>query len=285
MRQRIAFINPAGTSRYDAQMEATLAPVAASSTDLSVLHLEGVPEDIAFYLPKHIIELRLFELIPRLEEEGYDAVVVGCCFDPGVRVAREFANIPVVGPLEASIAYATYFGRDFSIVTDSPKTAAWISDLVAVYGSTLCRGVHSIEWAVPDMLSHVAEVAEATAQTVDRVLELDGSEVAIVGCTTVAACIEQETQRTGAYADLPYLNPATLALKMAESLAQLGQQGRYRPSRRGLYARHEDAAEAEAKEVRTRFKLVDIKESPRENAASAAPAATAEAPAIWKGGD
>jgi allantoin racemase len=263
MRQQIAFINPSGTGRYDAQMEAVLAPAAAEGTDLSVLHLAGAPEDIAFYLPKHLIELRLFELIPRLEEQGYDAIVVGCCFDPGVRVAREFARVPVVGPLEASIACAGYFGRDFSIVTDSPKTAAWISDLVAIYGTTLCRGIHSIEWAVPDMLDHVAEVAAVTAQAVEQALERDGSEVAIVGCTTVAACLDQETQRTGAYAGLPYLNPAVLALKMAESLAQLGQQGRYQPSRRGLYARHEDTAEAEAKEVRTRYRLVDLKESPR----------------------
>ncbi len=261
MWQRIAFINPAGTGQYDTQMAATLRPVAAPATDLTVLHLAGAPADIAFYLPKHLIELRLFELIPRLEEQGYDSVVIGCCFDPGVRVAREFARIPVVGPLEASISYASYFGRDFSIVTDSPKTAAWIADLTAIYGTTLCRGIHSIEGAVPDMLDHAAQTAQATAQAVERALDRDGSEVAIVGCTIMAACLELETQRTGAYADLPYLNPSTLALKMAESLAQLGQQGRYRPSRRGLYARHEDTSEAEAKEVRTRFKLVDLKES------------------------
>jgi allantoin racemase len=260
MRQKIAFINPAATSRYDAQMAATLAPAVAPATDLAILHLDGVPADVAFYLPKHLIEVRLFELIPQLEGAGYDAVVIGCCFDPGVRIAREFARIPVVGPLEASIAFATYFGRDFSIVTDSPKTAAWIADLVAIYGTTLCRGIHSIDWPVPDMADHQAEVAEATAQTVERVLDLDGSEVAIVGCTTVAACLECQTQLTGAYADLPYLNPATLALKMAESLAQLSQQGRYRPSRRGLYARHEDTDAAEAEEVRTRYRLVDIKD-------------------------
>jgi allantoin racemase len=113
------------------------------------------------------------------------------------------------------------------------------------------------------MLDHVAEVAAVTAQAVEQALERDGSEIAIVGCTTVAACLDQETRRTGAYAGLPYLNPSILALKMAESLAQLGQQGRYQPSRRGLYGRHEDTAEAEAKEVRTRYKLVDLKESPR----------------------
>jgi allantoin racemase len=218
-----------------------------------------VPGDIAFYLPKHIIELRLFELIPRLEEQGYDAVVIGCCFDPGVRVAREFARIPVVGPTEASVGYVTCFGRDFSVVTDSPKTGAWIADLIAIYGTTLCRGIHSIEWAVPDMLDNAPQVAEAAAETIERALDQDRSEVAIVGCTTVAACLDQETQRTGGYAGLPYLNPAILALKMAESLAQLSQQGRYRPSRRGLYSRHEDAAEAEAKEVRSRYKLTDLK--------------------------
>ena len=89
MTIRLAFINPVGTGIYDAQMQRTLVPFARPDTVVDVLHFEGVPEDIAYYLPKHIIELGLLELAPVLEAAGYDAIIVGCCFDPGVRVARD----------------------------------------------------------------------------------------------------------------------------------------------------------------------------------------------------
>jgi allantoin racemase len=39
--------------------------------------------------------------------------------DPGVRVAREVVDIPVIGPMEAAVNVASYFGHDYSIVTDA----------------------------------------------------------------------------------------------------------------------------------------------------------------------
>ena len=122
--RRIAFINPFGTAAFDEIIEDTLVPYAGTGTTVDVIHLEGVPENIDYYYPKHLMELAIFRAVRRLEEQGYDAVVVGCCYDPGVKVARELVDIPVVGPLEAAMNHASYFGHRFTVITDHRKARA-----------------------------------------------------------------------------------------------------------------------------------------------------------------
>jgi Asp/Glu/hydantoin racemase len=192
-----------------------------------------------------------------LQEAGYDAVIVGCCFDPGVRLAREVVDIPVIGPMEASVNAAGYFGHRYSIVTDDRKTAAWIADLVRLYGSTTCRGIRAIDWHVPDMLADPGGVARAATDTFERAMAEDGSDVVLVGCTTIAACIEEAVADDDSYLSTPFVNPSTAALHAAEGLARLARQGRYRLSRRGFYRRHEATNPAEAEEVRRRYHLAD----------------------------
>src|SRR5207247_4412784 len=109
VERRIAFINPFGTPAYDAIIEETLVPYAASGTAMDVIHLEGVPANIDYYYPMHLMQMAIFDEVRLLEARGYDAVIVGCCYDPGVRVARELVDIPVVGPLEAALNHVSYF--------------------------------------------------------------------------------------------------------------------------------------------------------------------------------
>jgi len=46
------------------------------------------------------------------EANGYEAVVVSCIMDPGVKAAKEAVDIPVVGPKEACINIATILGKN-----------------------------------------------------------------------------------------------------------------------------------------------------------------------------
>ena len=129
--RRIAFINPFGTAAFDAIIEETLVPYAGARHARSTSSTSrACPANIDYYYPKHLMELAIFDEVRRLEERGYDAVVVGCCYDPGVRVARELVDIPVVGPLEAAMNHASYFGHSFTVVTDHAKARPWLEDLV-----------------------------------------------------------------------------------------------------------------------------------------------------------
>lgn len=266
MPRRIAFINPFGTEAYDELLRETLGVQAGEGTQLDIGHLPNMPANIDYYYPKHLMELAVFDEVRRLEAEGFDAVIVGCCYDPGVRVARELVDIPVVGPLEASMNHASYFGHSFSVLTDHRKAVPWLEDLVRLHGAGNCRGVSCIDWFVTDMIDDPAAVADEAATTARGLLERERSEVVILGCTIIAGCLELGILRSGRHADVPILNPNLLALKAAESLADLHQRGRYTISRRGFYQRHEQHDPKEAAEVRRRFRLVDLD---RNDAASA----------------
>ena len=179
--RRIAFINPFGTAAYDAIIEETLIPYASGGTAVDVIHLEGVPANIDYYYPKHLMELAIFDKVRELEDLGYDAVVVGCCYDPGVRVARELVDIPVVGPLEAAMNHASYFGHSFTVVTDHQKARPWLEDLVRIHGAGNCRGVRTIDWYVTDMIEDTTAVANDAAAACLVALKEDQAEVVILG--------------------------------------------------------------------------------------------------------
>jgi allantoin racemase len=255
--RRIAFINPFGTAVFDGIIRETLAPYAARGTELEIIHLEGVPENIDYFYPKHLMELAIFDSVRRLEAEGFDAVVVGCCYDPGVRVARELVDIPVVGPLEAAMNHASYFGHRFTVITDHRKARPYLEDLVRLHGTTNCRSVRAIDWYVTDMIKDTSAVADDAAAACLAALREDESEVVILGCTIIGGCLEREIMVTGRHRELPILNPNLLALKAAETLADLHRAGKYSISRAGYYQRHEQHDPAEAEEVRRRWRLLD----------------------------
>jgi allantoin racemase len=256
--RRIAFINPFGTADFDAIIEETLVPYAGAGTQVDVIHLDGVPANIDYYYPKHLMEVAIFRAVRRLEAESYDAVVVGCCYDPGVKVARELVDIPVVGPLEAAMNHASYFGHRFTVITDHRKAVPWLEDLVRLHGTTNCRAVRAIDWYITDMIRDPTAVADHAAARSLKALDEDGSEVIILGCTIIAGCLEREIMRTGRHRELPILNPNLLALKAAETLADLHRAGKYAISRAGQYQRHEQHDAAEAADVWRRWKLVDV---------------------------
>lgn len=254
MGRKIDFVNPFGTDRYDAIIRETLAPYAAHGTELVVSHLDGCPENIDYYYYKHLAENAVYERVLEAEANGFDAVVVGCCYDPGVLVARELVDIPVVGPLEAALHLAPYYGHTFSVVTDHYKAVPWIRDMVRLYGGEAkCRSVGCIDWWVTEMVERPERVAADAAAAARATIERDGAEAVILACTIIGACLEREALRHGSYGDVPIINPNIAALKAAETLAELRARGRYAPSRVGFHAKPQDHDRAEFEAVRRRF--------------------------------
>lgn len=248
---RICFCNPFGTDQFDELVLDTLTPYLREGTTVESVHIDNCPRNIDYYLPKHLVETELFKLILEAEEDGFDAFVIGCCYDPGLTVAREITSMPVVGPLEASCANVRPFGQRFSVVTDHRKAVPELEDLVRKYGVwPNCRSVRAIDWYVDDMVKDPASVARDAAAKCAAVMEEDDAEAIVLGCTIIAACYEKaQLEGLADIPALPIVNPNVMAVKQAELFADLAKVGQYRISRKGYYQQHAQHDADEARDV------------------------------------
>lgn len=240
---KIKFINPFGTSSYDTLIFDTMKHYAKPDTELVVEHIETGPKNIDYYWPKHLMETEIYEAVIKTEKEGFDAVIIGCAYDPGVRVSRELVDIPVIGPLEATLQMASYYGHTTTVITDHRKAAPYIQDQIRLYGynSSFCKKVDVIDWYVEDMIKSPLDTAKDAFELGKKYLKKHNAESVIVACTIISASLEYAIlQGEKEYLEIPMLNPNTMALKMAESMAHLYQLNRYQINRTGYYSRLED---------------------------------------------
>lgn len=258
MSRRILFINPFGTTAYDALIHETLSHYTMDGTVLDVAHLEGCPADMDYFYPKHFVENALFEAVMKAEEDGYDAVISGCCYDPGVRVARELTDMPVIGPMEASIQLLQSFARNAVIVTDHHKACTLMKDNVKLYGATdLILGYDVIDWYVRDMINDTGAVAQDVIEVTRRAVEKTGAEAVILNCTIIAASYQKYLMQGGTPAEVPVLNPNLMALMMAETCAHMRSRQALSISRAGFYGQpHDDHYRRTSVETRRGFNAV-----------------------------
>lgn len=241
MARKINFINPFGTTAYDGLIKETLLHYAMDGTEVDVTHLEGCPVDMDYFYPKHIVEAALFEAVRRSEEQGYHAVISGCCYDPGVLTARELVSLPVIGPMHASIQMLGYFGRTAVIVTDHFKAGTLMRDNLRLYGATdYILGLDVIDWYVRDMIKDTEAVAQDVIEVSRKAVERTGAECVILNCTIIAAAYQRYLMKGGKPSEVPILNPNLMALMMAEPLGHLYQKGAYQISRLGYYGQPKD---------------------------------------------
>jgi allantoin racemase len=57
--------------------------------------------------------------VAQAEQEGYDAVIMHCCSDPGLAEARKRVRIPVIGPGEATLRTGVIVGRSIGMTVPS----------------------------------------------------------------------------------------------------------------------------------------------------------------------
>lgn len=110
----------------------------------------------------------------RAEREGYDAVLVGNIFEPGLYELREQLNIPVIGLCEASVHMACLMGASFSVVNVNPKFKPRVIENVARCG-------------LAGRLASLEHMRVERRELLDRAFEEDDARDEVVRQFTVAA--------------------------------------------------------------------------------------------------
>jgi len=85
MGRKILWINPVGTPVFDGEMLRLFEAERLPDTEVEVRSLERGPHHLEYHYYGALVLPDTLHLIKEAEREGFDAVVVGCFYDPGLR--------------------------------------------------------------------------------------------------------------------------------------------------------------------------------------------------------
>lgn len=221
----IHVINPTITSRWNKGTQRAYARAARPGTRITVVSLEWGTASIESQRDEVLITPGVLGRAVDAERAGADAVIVDCMADPGLFAARELLDIPFVGPAQASMHLAAVLGHKFSFLTVFDQDVPAAEDLVARYGlSTRLASVRAFNIPVLSLEEDFDETVLVLVELAQRAVKEDKAHVIIPGCTGLAGLAPRIQAGLGERGcEVPVLDPPSVAVKLAETLVDLGQ--------------------------------------------------------------
>lgn len=197
--------------------------VAAPGTEISAVPLARGTDTIETEFDSALAAPEVMRLAREAEADGVDACTIACFTDPGLGGSRESVSIPIIGEGEAALHVAAMLSMRFTVLITEADIFPLVRRVVARYGlADRLASVRGAGAGVMDLNESCLPrmVAEAVAAVSD-----DGAECFVMGCTgtgfDMALSIERALgERFGRY--VPVIDPAKVALKLAESLVSIG---------------------------------------------------------------
>ncbi len=206
--------------------EAFLRQASFGGTEAVVRETENGPASVESSAEEYLSVPGILEAAPRLESEGFDAMIIGCFGDPGLAPARELVDIPVIGPGQASALAAAQLGQRFAIITVVEEVVPAIRRQMRGYGlEGLLADIRAVDIPVLELRERTDEVLGALELEAHAALRA-GADTLVLGCMTMGFL--DVARSLGERLGVPVVNPVLAALKAAESFASTG----LRPSAR-----------------------------------------------------
>lgn len=186
------------------------------------------------------------ERIIKAEQEGYDAAVISCMYDPGLFEARAVVDIPVTGTFESAGMLCMMMGERFSVVNPDAVVNSAIRRLADAYGFTprlaSMRHINIVANKLYPEETPTEEVLRRLEKVGRQCVEEDGAEVIIPGCTIIGALYSHGFKKDPVEViGAPVLDPMIIAFKMAEMMVDLRQKAGYPAvSRTGMWKKQPD---------------------------------------------
>jgi allantoin racemase len=237
---RVLWINPVGTDLYDQPISDALRAEARPETriDVASFALPG-PQHLEYHAYEMVVAGQLVGTIRWGEQQGYDAAVIGCFYDPALRAAREVTTrMSVTAPAEACLHVANTLGERVSILVGRSKWIPEMHENVSRYGfddrfaSFRVLGM-SVEKFQKDPGYTEARILEEARLAVEN----DGADVIVLGCTIEFGFYQQVQNEIG----VPVIDAIVAPLRYAEFLADIRDRHGWAHSKRLGYERPDQA--------------------------------------------
>lgn len=230
---KILWINPIGTPDYDQALQEWIDTAKRPETQVNVVSLSRGTRHTEYHYYEALVLTDILHLVKRAEKEGYDAAVLGCFYDPGLRVAREITDrIVVAAPAEASMLIAAALGHRFSIIVGRKKWIPKMHENVVNYGlKERLASFESVDLGVEDFQKDTKETERRLTEAAQRAIEEELAEVIILGCGLQYGFYQVLQDKLG----VPVIDVVVAALKHAEMGIELRQRFGWGHSKRYEY--------------------------------------------------
>jgi len=190
---------------------------------------------------EHLIAGAVVDTIVKAESEGFDAFIINCFDDPGLRQVRSLVETPVFGLVEPTFAWVAQLGAKFgALVPDMPGQVSYVTRQIEQLGlghrlitngvrAERKRFVDSFGEALQDTRPMIERLAAQSREMVD-----EGADVIVVACGGLGQICGNAGFHTLEHrgARIPVVNPLTTAVKTAEMAVMMGKGLGYQmPSR------------------------------------------------------
>lgn len=222
---KVLVIIPVGTDARNISRKAVCERYASPGTLIDVISLPRGPLSLETRRSHD-------EAVPIIIETAmkhykyYDALIVSCFLDPGVRELRKLIEDRIViGPGEASLTIAKFLGEPIALITVGAhkETIDMMEEHVSALGlksSVTIRGIpYGVLDADKDRTGALKLLIEESIKA-----KRDGCKVIVIGCTALSGLAEEVEKHVG----LPVIDPLKASITLAETLF------RFRGFRSGL---------------------------------------------------
>ena len=162
----------------------------------------------------------IIEEMGKDKNNDFDAYIIAAACDPGLSVAREVTDSPVIGIGEASMHLASLVAAKFSVITVLPRIIPLIEKAVKESGlSEKCVSIRSINVSVLDTENAQEDTERKLFAECKKAIEEDGAEAICLGCSGMTNFAEKLEKKL----NIPVFDGVVSAVKLAEALVDMGK--------------------------------------------------------------
>ena len=189
-KAKVMYLNPVGTSDYD-QIFADMVTayklpfIEADITSLNPATVPAAMTNLEFRVYESLIIKDSVEAARYCALNGYDAMVIGCFYDPALQECREISGpVNIVAPCQASLHIASQLGNKFSVIIGMDKWEDQMRQNVYDYGyKDNLASFESVGLRVEQFHQNPDVTESKLKQAALHAVESRRAEVIILGCT------------------------------------------------------------------------------------------------------
>lgn len=187
----IVIINPNSTVSMTAAMVDTAYKAVPGAHVVGWTSTEGPPaiqgeKDGDAAIPP------LLELVKKADQDGAQAIIIGCFDDTGLDAARALVSCPVIGIGQAAYHLASLYGARFSVVTTLDVSVPILAANISTYG--LAQNLGRVRASGVPVLALEDDRINATQQVkseIQSALDEDQIDSVVLGCAGMVHIVDE----------------------------------------------------------------------------------------------